>query len=228
MQIRKITKLCGLTAIISLTLIFQFCQKSFALDNNALDDNLNKLPDTVKSAAYVKTEIDFKKTESEADKFFYAGIETQDKKLKEAYLSKALVKYMLLLSVNPGDAIICTQIGVIHDKLGHSKLAKDYLLRAVNLDNLNPFPNFYFGEYYNTRRDYENALKYYKVAYNNGYSSYYEINVKLGTIYEKLGDIEKAKYYYRISKKQNPNVRGLGSKIMSLNKVYYSKSDYKK
>ena len=223
MLIRKISKSYVIASVIFLTLFFQLCQSSLSQEDSPVG-----YPEVNKSMSNIKSGVDFEQTEAEADKYFYAGLQTNNKNLKEAYLSQALVKYMLLLSIKPDDLVICTQIGVIHDKLGHSRTANDYLFRAISIDSMNPFPNYYYGEYYYAKRDFENALKYYLAAYNNGYQDYYEVNLQLGTIYEKLGDIEKAKYYYRASKRLNPDLKGVNSRIMSLNKVYYSKSDYKK
>ena len=165
--------------------------------------------------------------EAEADKFFYTGINTEDQKLREAYLSKALAKYMLLLKFQPDNAIFCTQIAVIHDICNHIPQAKEYFFRAINLENLNPFANFYFAEYYFINKDYNNALKHYLIAYNNGYKDYYQVNLKIAKIYERLGDIEKAKIYYTNTKNLNPSLEGLESKIQSLDNVYYSKEDYR-
>ena len=168
-----------------------------------------------------------KELEAQADKFFYTGIEIKDQKLREAYLSKALAKYMLLLKLQPDNAVFCTQIAVIHDICGHYPQAKEYFFRAINLENLNPFANFYFAEYYFINKDYNNALKHYLIAYNNGYKDYYQVNIRIAAIYERLGDIEKAKYYYTNSKNLNPSIEGINSKIQSLENVYYSKEDYK-
>ncbi len=183
------------------------------------------LPLTAKS--YTKPSVDYKSVEIEADRLFYAGMETEDQKSKEAYLSQALVKYMLLLTINPQDIICNTQVGVIQDHLNNPKSAKDYFYQAINLDQNHPYANFYFGEYYYRKRSYNEALKHYQIAYHNGYQDFYEINLKLGQLYEKLGDIEKAKLYYNIAKKQNTNSENLDSKLKSLNKIYYSKYDYK-
>ena len=201
-----------------------FCHDfSVAEDVQTAEENTPAdLPDK-----YVKPSIDKESIEKEADAYFDAGIENSDKNTKEAYLSKALEKYMLLLKFYPNNAIYAAQIGVIHDNLGHPYVAKEYLTRAINLEYLNPFANFYFGEYYFNKRDYLNALKYYKVAYNNGYQKLYQVNIKLATDYEKLGDISKAKFHYNLPGKQNPSIEGIDSKIKSLDKVYYSKSSYK-
>jgi len=168
-----------------------------------------------------------KSIENEANKYFYEGLQIEDQRLKEAYLSEALKKYMLLLNIYPNSAILATHVAIIHDNFEHSKIAKEYFFRAVNIEPTNPYVNFYFGEYYFTRKDYQNALNYYKIAYNNGYSGLYEVNLKLGTIYERIGDIEKAKKYYSAASAAKPTFSELKNKIKSLDKIYYSKSDYK-
>ncbi len=178
---------------------------------------------------YVKPKINKEKIEKEADNYFYMGLENPDKTTKDAYLSMALEKYMLLLKYDSKNPILATQVGAIHDNLGHSSIAKEYFNRAVNLENLNPFANFYYAEYYFVKKEYNNALKHYLVAYNNGYSNLYEVNLKLATVYEKLGDLDKAKYYYQISQHLNPELdEGISKKIQVLNKAYYSKSDFER
>ena len=166
------------------------------------------------------------KIEQEADTLFYKGVDEPNKKLKEAYLAKALAKYMLLLSMQPDNAVFCTQIGVIHELNGRKTQAKNYFYRAVNLEKLNPFANYYFGEYYFNIKDYHNALKYYKIALKNGYVSYYEVHNRLATVYEKLGDLQKAKDHYTVSLMVNPNQKRLNNKLLLLDKAYYSKKDY--
>lgn len=221
MSIQEITNTCIIACLICFSLQnFSYC------DENRQTLKPEDLP--VISQSKPVQSVDYKSVEEAADRLFYAGLETNDQNLKEAYLSQALVKYMLLLSINPKDTICCTQIGVIHDHLNHPKMAKDYLYQAINIEPNNPFANFYSGEYYFRKRQYYDALKYYLVAYRNGYQNFYEINLKLGTIYEKLGDIEKAKIYFNKARKQNSNSGNLESKLKSLNSVYYRKTDYKK
>ena len=168
----------------------------------------------------------YKAVESEADSYFYAGLQSEDKKLKEEYLSQALEKYMLLLETDPKNTVIATHIGVIHDNLEHKKTAEDYFYRAISTTPNNPYINFYFAEYHFAQKDYQEALKYYKNAYNNGYSKFYEVNLRLGTIYERLGDIGKAKKYYTKASAIKPDFAELKNKIKSLDKVYYSKQNY--
>lgn len=177
---------------------------------------------------YTKPVIDKETIEREADEFFYQGMDNTDITTKEAYLMKALEKYMLLLEYNMFDAVSATQVAIIHDMLGNNDTALEYFKRAVNLENLNPFANFYFGEYYFYRKNYRNALKYYLTAYENGFNDSYQTSLKIATIYEKFGDFEKAKTYYRIAQKQNPELReGISEKLKSIRNIYYSRSDYR-
>lgn len=207
--------------VIVLTLAVNGASAEYELD--ALPEGLTSGSESENSAKAVDNVVS---DEEEADNYFYAGMQADDKNLKEAYLSKALVKYMLLLSINPNNASISAQVGAIHDSLGHQRLAKEYLFRGVSLEPFNPFPNYYFAEYYFAKKDYENALRYFQAAYDNGYSSFYEVNLKLATVYERLGDIEKAKLYYGAAAKLNPGFQALESKVKSLDKVYYNKEEY--
>ncbi len=208
MQILKISNLYILLTML-LIAVFLITEESFA-------------------AKYNESKItNYKAVESEADSYFYAGLESEDEHLKEAYLSQALEKYMLLLDKYPENIIVTTHIGVIHDNLGQLKSAKNYFYRAVSTNPNNPYVNFYTAEYYFNQKEYNEALKYYKNAYNNGYKKLYEVNLRLGTIYERLGDINKAKKYYTIASSIKPDFEELKSKIKSLDKVYYSKNDYK-
>ncbi len=166
------------------------------------------------------------KIEQEADALFYKGVASKDKNLKEAYLTKALAKYKLLLSMQPDNAVFCTQIGVILELKGYKTHAKNYFFRAINLEKLNPFANYYFAEYYFNMKDYHNALKYYKMALKNGYGSYYEVHNRLATVYEKLGDLEKAKDHYTVSQMLNPSQKELNDKILILGNTYYNKKEY--
>ena len=205
---------------------------ALAANGASAEYELDALPEGLvadsKSEVSAETVSNVVSDEEEADNYFYAGMQADDKNLKEAYLSKALVKYMLLLSINPNNASISAQVGAIHDSLGHQRLAKEYLFRGVSLEPYNPFPNYYFAEYYFAKKDYENALRYFQVAYDNGYNSFYEVNLKLATVYERLGDIEKAKLYYEAAARLNPGFQALINKVKSLDKVYYDKNEYRR
>lgn len=170
--------------------------------------------------------LDEKSIKKDADKYFSAYINSNKKdNNKEKFLNLALNNYYLLSKMNPADIINYTQLGRIYDYKKNNKLAKEYFYRAINIEANNPFTNFYFGDYYFKRRDYKNALKYYKVAYNNGYNKQYEINLRLAIIYEKLADLVNAKNFYEISYNIKPDNKIL-EKIQLLNELNYDKSEY--
>ena len=200
----------------SLLLCGIICANANEFSDSSFGAGTTKVSQTVNTADLEKT----------ADKYFYTGMESDDINKREAYLSRALEKYMLLLKLKPNDVTTCTQIAVIHDNLNHPRIAKTYFIRAVNLEKLNPFANFYYGEYYFAKREYQKALIYYLTAYNNGYRDSFPVNLRLATVYEKLGDLAKARIYYIAAEKQNPAQNGIRAKIESLEKIYYSKSDY--
>lgn len=211
--------------VVSVCILASFLVPAVNVSAHAQEDFKSKSENTSHKPidkAYLKN------LEDEADKYFYAGLESDSISTREVYLSRALAKFMLLLKLQPDNPIYCTQIGVIHDVCHHCPQAKEYFFRAINLDSLNPFANFYFAEYYLFKKDYNNALKHYLVAYNNGYKNYYQVNLKIATVYERLGDIEQAKRFYTLSNLLNSNQAGLQEKVVSLDKVYYSKEDYKK
>ena len=64
------------------------------------------------------------------------------------------------------------------------------------------------------------------MALKNGYGSYYEVHNRLATVYEKLGDLEKAKDHYTVSQMLNPSQKELNDKILILGNTYYNKKEY--
>ena len=85
--------------------------------------------------------------------------------------------------------------------------------------------SLYFGNFYYKRNDVLNALKYYKVAYKNGFAKNADLNYKMGEIYEKLADIQTAVAFYAQAQKLKPNEK-LYNKIRLLDELNYSESQY--
>jgi tetratricopeptide (TPR) repeat protein len=215
MQIHKIISIC---IVLVLSLILNLSDFSTAAENELSGQS-------VLAGFNTKAMSQYKAVQAEVYKYFYAGMHSNNKNLKEAYLSKALAKYMLLLNMCQKDAELFAQLGVIHNKLGHFKLAREYFIRALNIKPQNPFSNYYYAEYLYEQKNFADALDYYNIAYNNGYKGYFEVNSKLGVLYEKLGDIQKAKHYYSIASNLNPEARNLIAKINELENFDYSISD---
>lgn len=161
--------------------------------------------------------------EKEADTCFNSFMNSAEK--SENLLNMCAGKYYLLTKINNANIKPYVRLGRIYDEKNKTRLAKENFYRAVNINYTDPYANFYFGEFYYKRNDYKRALEYYNKAYNYGLSGKYELNYKLGIIYEKFADLINAKKYYEISNKIKPDSE-LQKKIQSLNDLEYFKSEY--
>lgn len=157
----------------------------------------------------------FEKSKTQLDKLFY--------------LQEAMRYYFLLSQINPGSIDAQIGLGRVYDEMKLDKLAKKHFFNALNFNSHNPLANLYFANFYYKRNDLIQALYYYKNAYKSNYSNNYYLNCMLGTVYEKLADIESAKKFYVTAAKINPqNNNELKSKILLLDGINYSQSRYTK
>ena len=172
--------------------------------------------------------IDYTKlnqTELETRAEFYYNSVLKEKKLNED-MTSALTLYSILTNAYPENRTYAIRLGKLYDTLGKNRYAKGLYNRAMGIDHAHPEPYFYLGEYYYSRDQYRKALKYYLKAYDNGYSEHYPTLERLGTIYQKFGDTEKALQYLQCASTISPN-ENLDKKINSVkssdntNKVYY-------
>lgn len=177
------------------------------------------------SVLFDYSKLDFNSIKKEADINFNNYIQTKNKTNKKKFLDIATNKYYILTKIDYSRIEPYVQLGRIYDYTNHTRLAKEYFSKAINIEPYNPSANFYFGEFYYTRRDYNRALKYYKIAYNNGFNNKYDINIRLATINEKLADLINAKKYYEISNSIKPDSK-IQEKIQLLNELNYDKSEY--
>lgn len=147
-------------------------------------------------------------------------------KEKYIYLQDAMRYYFLLEKINPTS--IEAQIGLarVYDEMNLDRYAKKHYFNALSFNIQNAKANFYFANFYYKRSDYINALNYYKIAYKCGYSKNYEVNYRLGVIYEKLADIDKSQEYYKYALRINPRNELLVNKIRLLDELNYGNSQY--
>ena len=145
---------------------------------------------------------------------------------KVQYLQEAMRYFFLLSQINPKS--IDAQLGLarVYDEMQLDRYAKKYFFTAYNFNPKNPKTNLYFGDFYYKRKDYVNAISYYKNAYKNGLSKDYQLNYKQGEIYEKLADLETAKKFYSNAFNINPQNPELINKIRLLDDLNYSQSQY--
>lgn len=170
--------------------------------------------------------IDPEPIQTEADFYLDTALAVDEEQTRQKLLEFAAGKYFLLSKINPQAITPYVQLARIYDITKHDRYAKEYFYRATNLENLNPFANFYFGEYYFRRDDYKKALKYYLIAYQNGYDNIYDLNVRLAVIYEKVGDLENAKKYYTAAGVLDSSQTDILNKIEEINRLNYDKSEY--
>jgi len=209
---RKIPQVLSLL----LLMIFVSYPPSFA-DSGYLNAEENKL--------YLST-LNFDKVRKEADTYFIKGYDSPTQQEQEKYYILAMQKYYILTLLAPGDYYGYVQMARIHDQRKEDSLAKADYTFAYNLDKLNPYTNFYYGEFYTKRARYHKALKYYLTAYNNGYEENYVTITKLAWLYEKLGDLKKSQEMYEKSYAMDPSSSELGSKIRSLDSEHYEDTGY--
>jgi len=179
------------------------------------------------SVKYDEDLIDYKVLDggqilAEADSYF----EKYEQTLNKKYLSTALGKYYILTKIYPVDMYSNVQLARGYDFANLDRLAKEYFSVGYDINKKDPYLNFYHGEFYLRRKDYKRALRYYKVAYNNGYSDYYDLNVKIATIYEKFADLKNAQYYYEKAYSMNPQSSYLKDKALQIQSLNYDKSEY--
>ncbi len=177
------------------------------------------------SVLFDYSQLDFNKIKKEADSFFALHKNSKDTETKEQYLNTAAGKYYILTKIDNTRLEPYVQLGRIYDEKNKARLAKENFCKAINLKSTDADANFYFGEFYYKRKDYKQALYYYDKAYNNGYNLKYILNLRLATIYEKLGDLSNAKNFYDVSYSMKPNSK-LKKRILDIKNTDYYKSGY--
>lgn len=161
------------------------------------------------------------------DKYFEQAINETNKITRNRLFRYAMGNYFLSSKADPKNVYPYVQLGRIYDKMNINTLAKESFYKATNLDYYNPYANFYFGEYYYNRRDYNRALRYYIISYQNGYENNFETAVKIANIYEKLGDLINAKDFYNKSAELNPEKAAeFQKKLQQIDSLKYDESEY--
>lgn len=177
-------------------------------------------------AGFDLSALNSEKLRAEGDSNFVKGFESSTEADQKKYYQLALQKYFLLSKVEPYNYYPYVQMARILDEQGKDVLSKKHFFQAMNLDKYNPYTNFYFGEFHVKRKMYEKGLKYYLIAYNNGYKDNYVTNQKIAELYEKLGDLKKSEELYIKLNKINPSDDLVKSKVNSFNLSDYEKSGY--
>ena len=187
----------------------------------------------IKSGIEYKIPIDYNnldeiECESKASFYYNLALKTNSGKINED-TTNALNLYTILNNKKPDNFVYPLRLGILYDLSGMDRLAKSNYHKAIGINENNPVPYFYLGEYYYKRCSYRRALKMYKESYAKGFNKNYDTLYKLGDIYEKFGDTQLALSYYKAASDISPN-EVLTNKIKKLeilndnNKVYNSTS----
>lgn len=145
---------------------------------------------------------------------------------KSFYLQEAMRYYFLLLQAVPNSVEANIGLGRVYDYMKQDRIAQKHFFTALNINNCDAMANYYFANYYYSRNEFISALNYYKKALSCGYPSNYEINIRIGSVYEKLADIESAKKHYESALKLIPSNFELNEKVKILNGLNYNQSQY--
>lgn len=166
---------------------------------------------------------------SEGDAYFNKALQEKRKYYRNNAFDAAMAKYYLVIKAEPKNSYVLTQTARIYSFKNQDKLALEYFTRALNLQPHSPLVNYYFGEFYYKKRDFNRALQFYLRAEKSPDGSFgqtYNLNYRLGTVYEKLAELQKAKLYYEAAFKLNPQNSVLQSKIKDIDRLDYGKSGY--
>ena len=110
-------------------------------------------------------------------------------------MTSALNLYTILTNISPDNIRYALRLGKLYDILGKDRYAKGKYYQAMGINPKSPEPYFYLGDFFYEREQYRKALKFYKRAYDNGYSNHSQTLIKMEDIYKRFGDTKNAKKY---------------------------------
>lgn len=156
--------------------------------------------------------IDEQKLNMEAETLYNRYLKTDDLNQQKILLRQLLSEYSILGNIDNSNPLYFTRLGIIFDKLGNDRFAKANFSRGSNIDSNYSYAFYSFGNYFFDRKEYKKALQEYKKAFDTGYNNNSDTLLKMGKIYEKLGDYNSALIYYKKANSLN-NTTELQAKI---------------
>ena len=161
-----------------------------------------------------------------ADKYFNDALSSDEQSLKKELFQKAGGQYFILSKITPGDLYPLIQLARVYDYKDKNSYSKAYFYRALEINKKDPSTNYYFGEYYYSRKEYKKALYYYNIAFRNGYKEGYDVMIRMAMMYERLGDLLRANQYYKRAFLIKPNDENIADKIRILEDLRYKDTGY--
>ena len=148
------------------------------------------------------TKLNQSELEAKAEYYYTPALKS---KVLNDNMTYALNLYSLLSNAYPENITYTLRLGKLYDVLGKDRHAKGQYYHAMGVNQSRPEPYFYLGDFFYEREQYRKALKFFLKAYDLGYSEHYQTLEKIGTIYQKFGDTEKALYYLQCAVVLNPS-----------------------
>lgn len=143
----------------------------------------------------------------------------------EHSLDEAYKNYFKAIEIAPSSSGFLGMGMVLLEKKLYPQ-AKTYLYRAYSIDENDAVSNYYLAKFSTHKQEYTKAIDFYIKAYNGGLSENYDINNSLGVLYEKVGDLEKAKTHFEKAYKLNPSDTTIKNKIASIQILERNKEKY--
>ena len=134
------------------------------------------------------------KSELESEANFVYETALNSKTLGEE-MTQALSLYNILRNMYPKNMTYSLRLGKLYETLGRDNSAKECYYQAIGTNPKKPEPYFYMGNYFYAKEQYRKALRYYRKAYDAGYSSNYDLLKKINDIYIKFGDFGSSAVY---------------------------------
>lgn len=142
----------------------------------------------------------------EVAKYFLEEARKQpDEAHKRLKVKKALKYYKEFLKYYPEDIDGLLGAGAMATYLGREDDAKNILMQAYATYPKNPAVHKALGDYSFKFSNYNNAIEYYNLSLASGNLKDYATNIATAVCYEKLGDIPRAKEYFKVAQYLNPD-----------------------
>ena len=129
------------------------------------------------------------------------------------YIHKARILYEDEYDDNPLSIPALLGLSKVNQLLQDRPNAKLYVLKAYNMEPSNPKLQRAMGDFYYSFQEYSTAIEYYKLALASGLLKDFDTNLQTAKCYEKLGDLENAELYYKISGHVNSKSKEVMKKL---------------
>lgn len=129
------------------------------------------------------------------------------------YINKARILYNDEYELNPTSIPALLGLSKVNQLTGDRAEAKLYVLKAYNMKPYDPKLQKAMGDFFYSFQEYSTAVEYYKLALASGLLKDFETNLQTAKCFEKLGDLENAELYYKISLHVNSKSKEVMKKI---------------